>query len=639
MVEQVFILAETGAAQELQQALPAAALLQSGADFDPILPGVLIGDSPQLFHSRVQEAVAANKGRVIFVLDSKSAELPAEAAEFPVFAFLSRPVHPRVAESTVRAALENLRLTAGRTQLERDLTKAFGEISEMNKIGVALSAERDTSKLLELILQKSREITNSDSGSLYLVEENEETGEKVLRFTLTQNDSVQVPFKEYPIPIDKSRISGYVALTGEPLHIEDAYHLPEGVPFGFNRDFDARIGYRTKSMLTVPMKNHKGEIVGVLQLLNHKREREDRITPENVDDVVLPYPDRAQHLVLSMASQAAVALENTRLLEDIQNLFESFVNASVVAIEARDPTTSGHSFRVKELTVALAEAVDRVDDGRYASVKFTREQMKEIRYASVLHDFGKVGVREQVLVKANKLYPQQLDVVQERFKYVRKAVQEEHTRRKLQCILERGREEFLARQVQFDAELADRLKELDDFLTFALECNRPTVLKEGNFERLADLAARRYLDWDGQEKPLISSEEVRLLSIPKGSLDDRERREIESHVVHTFNFLAQIPWTKEIKNIPIIARAHHEKLDGTGYPFRLNDADIPVQSRMMSISDIYDALSASDRPYKRAVPPDKALSIIESEVKQQLLDEELFRIFLSREIWKLTLPK
>lgn len=180
---------------------------------------------------------------------------------------------------------------------------------------------------------------------------------------------------------------------------------------------------------------------------------------------------------------------------------------------------------------------------------------------------------------------------------------------------------------------------MDEFLTFALECNRPTVLPEGNFQRLVGMAARNYLAWDGSEKPLITADETRLLSIPKGSLDDNERREIESHVVHTFNFLAQIPWTKELRQIPMIARAHHEKLDGTGYPFKLSAPEIPVQSRMMSISDIYDALSASDRPYKKALAPEKSLDIIASEVKRNLLDEDLFRIFLSREIWKLSLPK
>ena len=301
------------------------------------------------------------------------------------------------------------------------------------------------------------------------------------------------------------------------------------------------------------------------------------------------------------------------------------------------------AFRVKKLTVALAEAVDRVDNGPYAATKFSTAQLREINYASVLHDFGKVGVREHVLIKANKLYPQQPRSGGAAFSITcaRRLRRIGTPKERLDYVLEKGREEYLAKQPDFDADLRlKRIQEVDEFFKFALECNRPTVLPEGNFQRLVDMAAWEYFAWDGSAKPLITGDEMRLLSIPKGSLDDSERREIESHVVHTFNFLAQIPWTKELRQIPMIARAHHEKLDGTGYPFKLSAVEIPVQSRMMSISDIYDALSASDRPYKRALPPEKSLDIIASEVKRNLLDDELFpHIFLEREIWKLSLPK
>ncbi len=638
--EQVFVAGSPQIASELRGLLPSTSIADAGESFDPILPAVVLGDSAEVFRIVGRQRITEDRARIIYIL-GEGDDLPPGSTGFPIFAFLTRPLHARVAEKTIHAALDALRLAGSHNQLQKSLRKAYIEIDELNKIGTALSSERNVDKLLTLILQKSREITFSDAGAVFLVEENEQGTEKVLRFTLTQNDSVQTPFREFTIPIDKTRISGYVALTGEPLHVEDAYRLSAGgaLPFSFNKDIDIKSGYRTKSMLTVPMKNHKGEIVGVLQLLNHKKDWNARVTPQNADEVVFPYPERSQHLVSSLASQAAVALENTRLIQDIQNLFEGFVNASVTAIEARDPTTSGHSFRVKDLTVALAEAVDRADDGPYANVKFSREQIREIRYASVLHDFGKVGVREHVLVKANKLYPQQLEVVQERFNYVRKAIQEENNRRRIDYILQHSREEYLARQPQFDSELAERLKEIDDYLAFALECNRPTVLPEGNFERLTSLAAQRYLSWSGEEKPLLTGEEARLLSIPKGSLDESERREIESHVVHTFSFLAQIPWTKELRGIPEIARAHHEKLDGTGYPFRLTAAEIPVQSRMMTISDIYDALSASDRPYKKALPPEKSLNIIQEEVKRKLLDDDLFRIFLAKDVWKTTLPK
>ncbi|CAK0760040.1 HD-GYP domain-containing protein [Gammaproteobacteria bacterium] len=634
----VFILASFTTTAEIRTVAPGLSSISSIAELDFSLPVILVGDAPELFEPKVRQAVYENQARVLFVLADTTEELPVEAEGFPIFGFLSRPLHARVLENMLQAAREHMLLHTGRRRLEHDLAKAFVEIDELNNIGAALSAERDTPKLLEMILQKSREITNSDAGALYLVEEDEKTRVRVLRFTLTQNDSVNVPFNAFTIPIDKSRISSYVALTGETLHIEDAYHLPADAQYGFSKDFDIQIGYRTKSILAVPMQNHKGEVIGVLQLLNHKLNRQAKVTLESADQVLSPYPERAQHLARSLASQAAMALENNRMIHDIQNLFEGFVQASVMAIEARDPTTSGHSFRVKKLTVALAEAVDRADDGPYASIKFTSEQIREVSYASVLHDFGKVGVREHVLVKANKLYPSQLEILQQRFYYVRKAIQEDNTRKRLAYVLEKGREAYLSNLPSFDSELAERIKEVDDFLVFVQECNRPTVLPDGNFQHLLNIASYRYRVWDGSEQPLLTSNEVRLLSIPKGSLDDSERREIESHVIHTFNFLAQIPWTKELRSIPEIARAHHEKLDGTGYPFHLSAAEISIQSRMIAISDIFDALSSSDRPYKRALSAEKSLDIIQSEVKRNLLDEELYRIFLSREIWKLTSP-
>ncbi|MGH9812688.1 MAG: HD domain-containing phosphohydrolase [Candidatus Acidiferrales bacterium] len=507
------------------------------------------------------------------------------------------------------------------------------QIAELNRIGIALSAERDTQRLLELILRASREITSADAGSLYLVEEVSET-EKRLRFKLTQNDSIEVGLTEFTIPINRRSIAGYVADTGEVLHLEDAYEISPESPFGFNRRFDEEIGYRTKSMLTIPMKNQKGEILGVLQLINCKRSFQTRLSaPAVVEQEVVPFDPRVQELAFSLASQAAVAYENNVLYESIQTLFEGFVKAAVTAIEQRDPTTSGHSFRVSKLTCGLAEAADKVTTGPYADLTFTREQMKEIRYAALLHDFGKVGVREQVLVKAKKLYPHQMELLHQRFDYIRKAVEADHLKRKLEAIHSQQPAEALE---ALDLEFRRRIEELDDYLRFILQVNEPTVLPEGKFERLLDIAKQSYADVRGVERTYITPEEVRFLSISKGSLDSEERLQIESHVIHTFNFLAQIPWTREIKNIPLIARAHHEKLDGTGYPYKLKEPQIPAQTKMMTISDIFDALSASDRPYKKAVPIERALNILADDVKHGALDPILFQLFVDAKIYQLT---
>jgi HD-GYP domain-containing protein (c-di-GMP phosphodiesterase class II) len=435
--------------------------------------------------------------------------------------------------------------------------------------------------------------------------------------------------------ISHKSIAGYVASTGEIVNIEDAYHLPPDVPYSINRKFDEDSGYRTKSILAVPLRDQKDHIVGVLQLINCKRTGEAKLDSIGaVREQVVPFGNRQQDIVASLGSQAAVAVENTRLYEAIQRLFEGFVRASVTAIEARDPTTSGHSFRVANLTVALAEAVQRVETGPYANLRFSREEMREIRYASLLHDFGKVGVREEVLVKARKLYPAQLDLVKQRFDFVKRSMQAEKLQQRLDYVLEKGREEYLSRLPSFDEELRQQIEEVDKFFEIVLKSDEPTVLPEGSFERLLDIAARHYRDFSGEEKPLLNPDEVRLLSIRKGSLDENERLQIESHVVHTFKFLEQIPWTSEIRNIPEIARGHHEKLNGLGYPYKLSAPEIPVQTRIMTISDIFDALSASDRPYKRAVALDRALQILEFAVKDGEIDASLFKVFLEAKVFE-----
>jgi HD-GYP domain-containing protein (c-di-GMP phosphodiesterase class II) len=575
-----------------------------------------------------------------------------------VYAYLPPDVPEALLERMVDNALDHIHLVHSRHEVNQRLAGASQEIHELNQIGMALSAEHDPQKLLELILTKSREFTSSDAGSVYLVESLEDGQRKSLlfapgqngsslpedaprerlRFKLAQNDTVAVPFREATVEINEHSIAGYVALTGEIVNIEDAYHLPAGVPYSINRKFDEDSGYRTKSILAVPIRNQKEKIIAVLQLINAKRDRHSRLdSAQAVEEQVVPYSARQQEIVLSLAGQAAVALENSQLYDSIQRLFEGFVRASVSAIETRDPATSGHSFRVANLTVALAEAVDRAETGLYRNVRFSRDQMREIRYASLLHDFGKVGVREEVLVKAKKLYPAQLEMVKQRFLLVRRTVENEALKSRVKYLLEKDREEYLAAQQQFDSTLVAQLREIDEYLEAVIWANEPTVLPEGNFDQLLQVANMHYEDLDGRKRPVLTPDEIQMLSIRQGSLDEEERLQIESHVLHTVSFLQQIPWTNELRNVPEIARGHHEKLNGSGYPYRLSAPEIPVQTRMMTISDIFDALAAADRPYKKAVSIERALEILELSVKDGELDPGLFDIFLSARIfdcWK-----
>ena len=519
------------------------------------------------------------------------------------------------------------------TRQKPTASRANHELEELNRIGIALSETRDVDQLLTMILRKAREITAADAGSLYLVERSE--GSAGLRFKLTQNDSVEFPFTEFTLPLTDQSIAGYCALHGETVELADAYRIPKAMPFHFNKSFDEQAGYRTRSLLALPMKNGKGEVLGVLQLLNCKRNWKTRLkNAKAVAKSVHAFPEHAVRLGLSLASQAAVAYENSRLYRDIENLFDGFVNAAVTAIEQRDPTTSGHSQRVCQMTLALAEAVDREPGGPYAELRFSREQMKEIRYAALLHDFGKVGVREEVLVKAKKLYPLQYARLMDRFDYIRRDIEANAAEKKVEALLKLSKKEAAERLKTIDLEASTLVKELERCADFIAKANEPTIMPSSDFGFVGDLARKSYRDPRGAQRPYLTDDEVQMLSIPRGSLAPEERRQIESHVVHSFQFLAQIPWTQEYKRIPEIARAHHEKLNGKGYPAGLTGAEIPVQAKMMTICDIFDALSATDRPYKRAVPTDRALEILKLCVQDAEIDAELFRMFVESQVYR-----
>ena len=557
------------------------------------------------------------------------------------FATLPRRAAPSLVRKTVDAAIANIELAQRESAALAELARAEREMEELNRIGIALSQTHEVEALLNMILTKAREITGADAGSLYLVEElrpdvlSAGQGERQLRFKLTQNDSVQFPFAEFEIPLKENSLAGYTALHGEVINLADARRVPRDRPYRFNPRFDEETGYYTRSLLTLPMKNGRSEVIGVLQLINCKMNPEARLTSlEVVDREVRPFSDRAVRLALSLASQAAVSYENGRLYQDIEKLFEGFVQASVKAIEQRDPTTSGHSLRVSEMTVGLAEVVDRASTGTYAATRFSPEQMKEIRYAALLHDFGKVGVREDVLVKAKKLYPLQMEIIEHRFDYLYMELEAQLEREKVRLLMELDRPEALARIPTLEKEYRARRAEMESGFRAILLANEPTVLPEGEFARIYEIAQQCYRDPRGVEKPILTAEEVRFLSIPKGSLSQDERAQIESHVVHSFNFLLQIPWTKQIREIPRIVRAHHEKLNGSGYPYHLRSNEIPVQAKIMTICDIFDALSASDRPYKKAVDSDRALGILEMSVRDHELDPELYRLFLEAKVFE-----
>ncbi len=504
------------------------------------------------------------------------------------------------------------------------------ELGELINIARAMTTERDVDKLLSIILEKSRFVTGADAGSIYVVEGDEKSPQ--LRFKLAQNDSVSFDSREFTMPLNNRSIAGSAAIDRKMINIADVYDLPAGSPFGFDRRFDDRTGYRTQSVLAAPLISQRDEVIGVLQLINKKKDPAKKLfEKEDLQAQVIPFDARSEELLGMVAAQAGASLENALLYDEIRRLFEGFVSASVEAIESRDPTTSGHSRRVADYTVGLAKVVDGVAIGPYKDAIFSREDIRELEYASLLHDFGKIGVREKVLVKAKKLYDEELELVRARFDYVIKSTESDVLRRKVRAL---ERHAPKAELDALDKELEDKRIELEAAFQSICAANEPTVLAAGDFQKIETLARESFTDSAGVMRPLLTERETVSLSVKKGSLTSGEFDEIRSHVSHTFKFLTQIPWGKKFRRVPIIAGAHHERLNGTGYPNRWRAEEIPVQSKMMSIADIYDALTASDRPYKKAVPVERALDILDFSVKDGHVDGELVRIFREARVWE-----
>ncbi len=554
--------------------------------------------------------------------------------------WLAADAHPAAGRTTLQGALRHAAALVAAQRASRLQQSSASDLRELSRVGAALATERDLDTLLGMILTQARRLSLADAGSLYLVEKDADGNPASLRFKLSQNTSLpELPFSEFSVPIDHTSLSGYVAATGERLMIGDVYLLPEHVTYRQNRSFDDKFGYRTKSMLVLPMFTVKDEIIGVLQLINKKRAFDTMLTSADlVQQQVVPFDEYSAEMLVALAAQAAVAIENSHLYEDIERLFEGFVTAAVTAIESRDPTTSGHSFRVATLTTGLAESVDRGGEGPYRGMTFSKDQLRELRYAGLLHDFGKVGVREQVLVKQKKLYTSDLALVRGRFQFLMQQADLEYERERAEYLADHGQRDYPNAAARLDTLRREHRDQLSRWLDAITRANEPTILPEGTFGELEEIHKQTYVDFDGVVRPLLSEDELRFLMINKGNLDMKERREIESHVTHTYRFLQQIPWTRELRGIPDIAYGHHEKLNGMGYPRGVEASSIPVQTRMMTIADIYDALTATDRPYKRAVPIERALDILHAEAKGGLVDPHLLEAFIAAQVWKRVTP-
>ncbi len=482
-------------------------------------------------------------------------------------------------------------------------------LRQLHEISALLNSSLDTATIRKRAVEAATLMMNAEAGSLLLLDE--VTGE--LYFDVAHGEKGEAVRQ---IRLRRGQgIAGHVAQTGQPIIVNDVQH-----DVRFFRHVDKTSGFVTRNMVCVPVTAH-GHLLGVLQAINHING--EAFSEDQFDNFV------------ALGHQVGIAIENANLYEEIHRLFEGFISASVQAIESRDPTTSGHSQRVASLTCRLAEAVTHTDSGLYAGVRFNVDQLKELRYAAVLHDFGKVGVREHVLLKARKLYEPQLELIKSRFDFIKRTLEVDTLHRKLEVHEAKGGDGGKTLLTQLDRQLAQRIKEVDEMFSFILKCNQPSSQSPARFVKLEEIAHLEYRSYDGP-RPFLTEEEVVALSVLQGSITQSERKEIQRHVTHTFEFLSKIPWTRSLKNVPSIAWSHHENLDGSGYPQGLSQDQIPLQARMMTVCDIYDALTASDRPYKAAVPSNTALRYLESQAKEGKLDSECVNIFTKEKVYHVT---
>ena len=502
-----------------------------------------------------------------------------------------------------------------------------GQIKKMSDIGRALSGVQDLNTLLEMIVDQARNFTNADAGTLYIVENN------TLRFQIVQNDSLKIrmggksgetiPFP--PVELKETNVSAFVALKGVSVNIPDVYDT-DLFDFTGPKKFDQSTGYRSKSMLVVPLRNHENDVIGVLQLLN---------ATNPISNEVIAFSQDYENLSESLASQAAVSITNAKLIANMTELFEAFVKVMATAIDEKSPVTGGHIRRVADLTLTMAEVIHDIDEGHFKDKTFSPDQMYELRIAAYMHDIGKVTSPVEIVEKAKKLQTifDRIQYVRLRMAYISQKIELEGQEAKIKILQNGSSPEKLN---SIEKETLEKLMEIEEIQRFINKCNEPgEFLDDEILVRLKEVSEKTYIDDAGEQQPFLTADELVNLSIRRGSITEKERQKMQGHAAVTLKMLKQIPFTKKLKNIPDFAGAHHEFLNGKGYPLGLKGDEISFEGRLMAVTDIAEALTASDRPYKKAMPLETVYRILRSMVEGGELDPNLVELFIEKEVYKI----
>jgi HD-GYP domain-containing protein (c-di-GMP phosphodiesterase class II) len=513
------------------------------------------------------------------------------------------------------------------------ITQRLDQLERLNAIGIALSAEHNTDRLLEMILLSAQELTNADGGTLYTV-----TDDAKLKFEIMCNSSLNIALggttgkaiQYAPLPLyledgkpNFNMVAAYSVVNEATVNIEDAYAPQQGFDFTGTRAFDERTGYHSKSFLTVPMKNHENEVIGVLQLIN-------AIDPETQQ--IIPFSASNQRLVESLASQAAVTLTNHQLMDGLKRLFESFIKLIADAIDEKSPYTGGHCQRVPELTMMLTEAAINTNVGAFKNFTMTEQELYELKIAAWLHDCGKVTTPESIMDKATKLETifDRIHLIDSRFELLKAQREADHLHKVIQAQA-KGKPinpKHLAHEINIIK------KQLDDDKNFIRKANHGSEsMSKEDQARVHEIANYQFINEADQSVKFLTENEVYNLTISKGTLTKEERQIINNHIVVTINMLESLPYPKELRRVPEYAGGHHERMDGTGYPRGLKRAQMSIPARIMGVADIFEALTSKDRPYKKAKSLSETLNILGKMKLNNHIDPDVFDLFIREKIY------